>query len=66
MPFTAAILVFPYLLLLLRVHRNRRLTAPQERRRPGIDMLKLRISIRMGRAFFRLAVRLEAVFLLVQ
>jgi hypothetical protein len=66
MPFTAAILVFPHLFLLFRVHRDRRLTVLQERRRPGIDMLKLRIAIRVRRTLFRLAVRLQAVFLLVQ
>ena len=66
MPFAAAILVFPYLFLLFRVHRNRRLSALQERRCPRINMLKLRIAVRMRRALFRLAVRLQAVFLLVQ
>src|SRR5208282_1529959 len=56
----------PHQLLLLGIHRDDRLTLPQEVSDLAVDMLKLSIAIRMRRAFQSLGVCLQAIAQLVQ
>src|ERR1019366_8412186 len=65
-PLASAVLELANQLLFLRIHRDHRLTAMLKLLHGGIDMLELRIAIRMGSALLRLAVTLQAVVRLVQ
>src|SRR5271165_1887403 len=56
----------PHQLFLLGIHRDDRLTQPQEASDLAVDMLKLSVPIRMRRAFQSLGVCLQAIAQLVQ
>src|SRR5262249_13007570 len=56
----------PDQLLLLRVHRDHRLAAPEELEHAIVDVLELQIAIGMGRTLVRLTIGLEAVFQLLE
>src|SRR5271165_5717231 len=51
----------PHQLFLLGIHRDDRLTLPQEASDLAVDMLKLSVPIRMRRAFQSLGVCLQAI-----
>src|SRR5246127_2376125 len=63
---SAPVFEVPHQLLLLGIHRDDRLTLPQEASDLAVDMLKLSIAIRMRRAFQSLGVCLQAIAQLVQ
>ena len=65
-PLAAAVFVIPHLFLLLGVHRDGRLTELKKLFDFGIDVFELRIAARMRRALHSLAIRLQAVVLLMQ
>src|ERR1700740_2229924 len=63
---SAPVFEVPHQLLLLGIHRDDRLTLPQEASDLAVDMLKLSIAIRMRRAFQSLGVCLQAIAQLMQ
>src|SRR5580700_11678788 len=63
---SAPVFEVPHQLLLLGIHRDDRLTLPQEASDLAVDMFKLSIAIRMRRAFQSLGVCLPAIAQLVQ
>lgn len=65
-PLPAAIVVVADEFLLLRIHVNHRPALLQVSFRSGADVPELRIPIRMIFPFFRLAVALQTVTLLMQ
>ena len=65
-PLAAAVFVIPHQFLLLGVHRDGRLRELEEFLDLGIDVLELRIAVRMRRALAGLAIPLQAVVELMQ
>src|SRR6202051_2713023 len=65
-PFATAILEVADEFLLLRVDRDRRFTGCKRFLHSIVDVVELRVAIRMVRSFARLAIGLQAVIELVQ
>jgi len=66
LPFLARILEIADQFLLLRIDRDDRLLAPQQRRRRRVDVLELRVATRMRGPLAPFADRLETVAQLVE
>ncbi len=66
LPFAPAVLEVPDQLFLLRVDRDHRLASGQMRVRGLVDVLELRVAVRMRGAFLPLARRLQPVAQAVQ
>ena len=66
LPLAPVVLERAHQFLLLRVHRDHRLPALLESLDLGVDVLELRIAVRVRRALQGLAVALQAVAGLIQ